>query len=103
MHSADRDMSISVVIDSSVLEKSLKSVIMDNGASDKSDIVDGSHNSSLDTNVYSGTFQKSGDIDEGPQQPILKCYDPKKLGSESFSRDFNPAFLQTLSMAELQL
>lgn len=59
---------------------------------DKSDIVDGAHNSSLDTNVYSGTCQKSGDIDEGPHQPILKCYDPKKFGSESFSRDFNPAW-----------
>ena len=32
VHSAVRDMSISVVIDNSVLEKSLKSVIMDNGA-----------------------------------------------------------------------
>ena len=82
VHSADRDMSISVLIDNSVLEKSLKSVIMDNGA----------HNSSLDTNVYSATCQKSGDIDEGPQQPILKCYDPKKFGSESFSRDFNSAW-----------
>ena len=27
---------------------------------------------------------------EGPQQPLLKSYDPKKLGNESFSRDFNP-------------
>ena len=46
-------MSISVVIDNNVLEKTraLKSVIMDNGAPDKSDIVDGAHNSSLDTNV----------------------------------------------------
>ena len=76
VHSADRNMSISVVIDKSVLEKSLKSVIMDNGAPDKSD---GAHNYSLDTNVYSTTCQKSGDIDEGPQQPILKCYDPKKI------------------------
>ena len=92
VHSADRDMSISVVIDNSDLEKSLKSVIMDNGAPDKTDNVDGAHNSSLDTNVYSGTCQKSSDIDEGPQQPILKCYDPKKFGSESFSRDFNPAW-----------
>ena len=92
VHSADRDMSISVVIDNSDLEKSLKSVIMDNGAPDKTDTVDGAHNSSLDTNVYSGTCQKSSDIDEGPQQPILKCYDPKKFGSESFSRDFNPAW-----------
>ena len=88
MHS-DRNMSISVVIDNSVLEKSLKSVIMDNGAPDKSD---GAHNSSLDTNVYSATCQKSGDIEEGPQQPILKCYDPKKFCGESFSRDFNPAW-----------
>ena len=92
VHSADRDMSISVVIDNSDLEKSLKSVIMDNGAPDETDNVDGAHNSSLDTNVYSGTCQKSSDIDEGPQQPILKCYDPKKFGSESFSRDFNPAW-----------
>ena len=92
VHSADRDMSISVVIDNSDLEKSLKSVIMDNGAPDKTDNVDGAHNSSLDTNVYSGTCQKSSDIDESPQQPILKCYDPKKFGSESFSRDFNPAW-----------
>ena len=73
VHSADRDMSISVVIDNSDLEKSLKSVIMDNGAPDKTDIVDGAHNSSLDTNVYSGTCQKSSDIDEGPQQPILSA------------------------------
>ena len=34
VHSADQDMSISVVIDNSVLEKSLKSVIMDNGTPD---------------------------------------------------------------------
>ena len=40
---------------------------MDNGAPDKSDIVDDAHNSSLDTNLYSGTCQKSSDIDEGPQ------------------------------------
>ena len=65
---------------------------MDNGAPDKSDIVDDAHNSSLDTNLYSDTCQKSSDIDEGPQQPMLKCYDPKKIGSESFSRDFNPAW-----------
>lgn len=32
VHSADLDVSISVVIDNSVLEKSLKSVILDNGA-----------------------------------------------------------------------
>ena len=57
VHSADRDMSIYVVIDNSDLEKSLKSVIMDNGAPDKTDTVDGAHNSSLDTNVYSGTWQ----------------------------------------------
>ena len=80
-------MSISVVLDNSVPEKTraLKSVIMDSGAPDKSDIVDGAHNSSLGTNLYSGTCQKSSDVDEGPQQPILKC-------SESFSRDFNPAW-----------
>ena len=77
VHSADRDMSISVVIDNSVLGKSLKPVIMDNGAPGKSDIIDGAHNSSLDTNVYSGTCQKSGDIDKGPWQPILKWYGPK--------------------------
>ena len=94
MHSANRDMSISVVIDNSVPEKTraLKSVIMDSGAPDKSDIVDGAHNSSLGTNLYSGTCQKSSDVDEGPQQPILKCYDPQKFGSESFSSDFNPAW-----------
>ena len=50
-------MSISVVIDNSVLEKSLKSVIMYNGAQHKSDIVDGAHNSSLDTNVYSRAWK----------------------------------------------
>ena len=49
---------------------------MDNGAPDKSDIVDGAYNSSLDTYVYGGTYQKSSDIDEGPQQTILKCYAP---------------------------
>ena len=43
VHSAYRDLSISVVIDNSVPEKSLTSVIMDNGAPDKSDIVDGAH------------------------------------------------------------
>ena len=58
---------------------------MDNGASDNSDIVDGAHNSSLGTNIYGGTCQKSSDIDEGPQQPILTCYDtPRKFRSESF-------------------
>ena len=92
VHSADRDMSVSVVIDNSVLEKSQRSVIMDNGAPDKSVIVGGAHNSSLDTNVHSGTCQKSGDIDEGPQQPIFKRYDQKKFDSESFSRDFNSAW-----------
>ena len=90
-HSADRDMSISVVIDNSVLEKSQKSVIMDNGAPDKSDIVDGMHNSSLDTNVYNALWYFLGDT-EGPQQPILKCYDPKKLAVNLFSTDFNPAW-----------
>ena len=25
---------------------------------------------------------------EEPQQPLLKSYDPKKLGNESFTRDF---------------
>ena len=88
MHGANRDMSISVLIASSVPEKPLKSIIMDNGAPDKSDIVDGAHNSSLDTNLYSGTCQKSNDIDEGPQQPLLKCYDPKKFGNEHFSSAF---------------
>ena len=92
VHSTYRDMSISVVIDNRVPEKSLKSAITDNGAPDKSDIVDGAHNSSLDTNLCSGTCLTSSDIDESPQQPILKCYDPKKFGSESFSRDFNPAW-----------
>ena len=27
---------------------------------------------------------------EGPQQPLLKSYDPKELGNESFTRDFKP-------------
>ena len=85
VHSAYRDLSISVVIDYSVPEKSYS-------APDKSDIVDGAHNSPLDTNVYSGTGRKSSDIDEGPQQPILKCYNPKKFGNVSFYRDFNPAW-----------
>ena len=79
-------MSISVVIDNRVPEKSLKSAITDNGAPDKSDVVDGAHNSSLDTNLCSGTCLTSSDFDENSQQPILKCYDPKKFGSESFSR-----------------
>ena len=92
VHSTDRDMSISVVIDNRVPEKSLKSAITYNGAPDKSDIVDGAHNLSLDTNLCSGTCLTSSDIDESPEQPILKCYDPKKFGSESFSRDFNPAW-----------
>ena len=45
------------------------SVIMENGAPeprDKSDLVDGAPDSSLDTNLYGGTCKKSGDIDEGP-------------------------------------
>ena len=88
VHGANRDMSISVVIASSVPEKSLKSIIMNNGVPDKSDIVDSAHNSSLDTNLSSCTCRKSNDIDEGPQQLILKCYDPKKFGSEHFSTDF---------------
>lgn len=62
-------------------------------APDKSEIVDGTHNSSSATNLYHGICQNSSDIDEGPpEQPTLKCYDPKKFGSESFSRDFNPAW-----------
>ena len=75
VHSANEDMLISVVIDNSVPEKPLKSVIMNTGAPDKSDMVDGAHNSSLDTDLYSDTCQKSCDIDEGPQHPILKCYE----------------------------
>ena len=85
VHSTYRDMSISVVIDNRVPEKSLKSAITDNGAPDQSDIVDGAHNSSLD----SGTCLTSSDIEESPQQPILKCYDPKKFGSESFTNDIH--------------
>ena len=54
------------------------SAIKDNNAPDKSDTVDGAHNSSLDTNLCSSTCQTSSDIDESPQQPILKYYDPKK-------------------------
>lgn len=92
VHNTNRDMSISVVIDKSVPEKSPMSAITDNNAPDKSDIVDGAHNSSLDTNLCSSTCQTSSDIDESPQQPILKHYNPKKFGSESFSRDFNPVW-----------
>ncbi|XP_068685080.1 zinc finger MYM-type protein 1-like [Montipora capricornis] len=92
VHSTNRDMSISVVIDNSVPEKSLKSAITDNNAPNQSDIVNGAHKSSLDANVCSGTCQTSSDIDESPQKPILKCYNPKTFGSESFSRDFNPAW-----------
>lgn len=43
VHSTNRDMSISVVTDNSVPEKSLQSAITDNNAPDKSDIVDGVH------------------------------------------------------------
>ena len=50
-HSANRDISVSIVIDNSAAEKSLQSVIIENGALYKSDIVDGAHNSSLDTNL----------------------------------------------------
>ena len=78
MHNANRDMFISVVIDNSVPEKSPMSAITDNNAPDKSDIVDGAHNSSLDINLCSSTCQTSSDIDESPQQPILKNYDPQK-------------------------
>ena len=78
VHRTNRGMSISVVSDNSVPEKSLTSAITDNNAPDKSDIVDGAHNSSLDTNVCSGICQTSSDIDESPQQPILKCYNPQK-------------------------
>lgn len=49
VHSADRHLSTSVVIEDSVPEKSAKSVIVDNGAPDKSDIVDGAYSSPLDT------------------------------------------------------
>ena len=75
-------MSISVVIDNSIPEKSPMSAITDNNAPDKSDIVNGVHNSSLDTNLCSSTCQTSGDIDESPQQPILKYYDSKNFGTE---------------------
>ena len=68
------------------------SAITDNNAPDKSDIVDGAHNSSLDSNLCSSTCQTSSDIDESPQQPILNYYDTKKIGSESFCRDLNPAW-----------
>ena len=55
---------IGICPDNSVPESSpvLKSVIMDNGAPDKSDIIDDAHNSSLDTNLYSGTCQKSSNV-----------------------------------------
>ena len=46
----------------------------------------------MDINLCSSTCQTSSDKDESPQQPILKHYNPKKFGSESFSRDFNPAW-----------
>ena len=72
-------MSISVVIDKSVPEKSPMSAITDNNAPDKSDIIDGTHNSSLDTNLHSSTCQMSSDIDESPQQRIVKYYDLKKI------------------------
>ena len=32
--------------------------------------------SSLDKHFCGGTCKKSSDIDEGPQKPILKCYNP---------------------------
>ena len=53
MHNSNKDMSISVVIDNSVPEKSPMSAITDNNAPYiiMSDIVDSAHNSSLDT-VY---------------------------------------------------
>lgn len=54
-----RDVSISVVIDNSVPEKSPMSAITDNSAPDKSDIVDSAHNSSLDTNLCNSTRQTS--------------------------------------------
>ena len=78
VHSSNRYMSISVVIDYLVPEKSLKSAITDNNAPDKSHVVDGAHNSSLDTNICSGNCQTSSVIDGSPQQLILKCYEPKK-------------------------
>ena len=64
MHSADRDISISVVIDNSVPEKSLKSVIMDNVAPDKSDVVNGANNSSSYTKLYSG-------LHSGVKSPVI--------------------------------
>ena len=66
VHNTNRDMFISVVIDDSVPEKSPMSAITrtDNNAPDKSDIVDGAHNSSLDTNLCSSTCQTFSDIDE---------------------------------------
>ena len=51
VHSANRDRSISIVIDNSVPEKSLKSVIMDNSTPAKTDIADGANSSSLVTNL----------------------------------------------------
>ena len=54
VHNADRDMSISVVIDNNVPEKSLKSVIMDNVVPDKSDVIDGANNTSLYSKLCSG-------------------------------------------------
>jgi hypothetical protein len=37
-----------------------------------------------------GNSEKSSLQTEGPQQPLLKSYNPKKFGNESFARDFNP-------------
>ena len=62
-------MSISVVIDNSVPEKSPMSAITDNNAPDKSDIVDGAHNSSLDTNLCSSTCQTSSATDREVLRP----------------------------------
>lgn len=62
----NRDMSVSVIMENGVPEPP-----------DKSDLVDGAPDSSLDTNLYGSTCKKSSDVDEGPQKPILNCYDPK--------------------------
>jgi len=53
---------------------------VDNGAPSKSDLVDVAPDFSLDNNAYGGTH-----TDEGPQRPILKCYDPKQFGIENLS------------------
>ena len=55
-------------------------------------IVDGQANQDLvPTPVHTlKSGANSGLYIEGPQQPLLKIYERKQLGNESFTRDFNP-------------